>query len=129
MAPLADMTKGGKRKDLQWSKEALLAFEKLKVALYKSPLLYIPDFDKTFFLRTDASGVALEVVLSQGITGEEWPITYASQKLLSAETQYSTTERECLAIKWGIELFRYYLMGRKFLLITHPFKMVAAHKD
>lgn len=62
--------------------------------------------------------MTLGAVLFQRVQGEEWPIAYARHKFTGAETHYSMIERECLVIKWGIELFRYYLMGRKFILIT-----------
>lgn len=52
-----------------------------------------------FFLQTDASGMALGVILFQKEGEEERPIGYASKKLTVAETCYFTIERECLAIR------------------------------
>ena len=46
------------------------------------------------------------------------PIAYASKKLLHREKNYSTIEKECLGIIWGIENFRKYLYGVEFLLET-----------
>ena len=52
---------------------------------------------------------------------EEHPVVFLSRKLTPAETRYSIVERECLAIKWPLESLRYYLLGRKFRLVTdHP---------
>lgn len=44
---------------------------------------------------------------------------------------YSTVEKECLAIKWAIHHLRYYLWGREFLLVTDhaPLKWMATNKD
>jgi hypothetical protein len=44
------------------------------------------------------------------------PVKYISRKLLDRETRYSTIERECLAIIWGIQKLAYYLMGARFIL-------------
>ena len=46
------------------------------------------------------------------------PVAYASQKLSSAECKYSTLERECLAIGWGMTKFSSYLAGKPFILQT-----------
>jgi len=54
-----------------------------------------------FVLSTDASNEALGVILSQGPTGRELPITYVSRTLINAEKNYCTTEKELLAIVWG----------------------------
>ena len=43
---------------------------------------------------------------------------YASRKLLDRETRYSTVERECLAIVWGVDKFSRYLIGREFVIET-----------
>ena len=47
-----------------------------------------------------------------------YPVTYASKKLASAETNYSTLEKECLGIVWGITKFRLHLAGKPFILQT-----------
>lgn len=79
---------------------------------------YTPNFQEVFYLQTDASGSALGAVLFQRVQGEERSIAYASKQFSRAEVRYFTTERECLAIRWGVEIFRYYLLGRTFILIT-----------
>ena len=43
---------------------------------------------------------------------------YASRKLLSRETRYSTIERKLLGIIWGIQKFQIYLYGKQFFLET-----------
>ena len=47
---------------------------------------------------------------------QEHPVAFASRKLQPREMKLSTTEKECLAIVWAVETFRYYLFGRKFEL-------------
>lgn len=94
------------------------AFEKLKESVCNSPILQIPDFNKEFYLTTDASNVAIGAVLAQKVDGKELPICYASRTLNKAEQNYSTTEKECLAIIWSCSHFRPYLFGKKFTIYS-----------
>ena len=47
-----------------------------------------------------------------------YSVAYASKKVAPAETKYSTLEKECLGIVWGITKFRLYLVGKPFILQT-----------
>jgi hypothetical protein len=73
-----------------------------------------PDFSKEFILTTDASNQGLGAILSQGEIGKDLPVVYASRNLNKAEKKYTTSEKELLAIVWGVKHFRPYLYGRKF---------------
>jgi hypothetical protein len=102
-----------------WEDEQELAFQTLKNHLTTYPILRHPDFERPFYLYTDASGTALGAVLQQiDEDGRDYVIAYASRSLTSAEQNYSTTEQECLAVVWAIEKFHHYLGYRKFFLIT-----------
>lgn len=85
-------------------------FEHCKTLLTNDPILQYPDFNKEFLLTTDASNVAIGAVLSQGLIGSDKPIT--SRTLHSNELNYSTIEKELLAIIWACNYFRPYLFGR-----------------
>ena len=50
--------------------------------------------------------------------GKDHPVAFFSKKLLPREQRYSTIEKECLAIKKGIQVFQTYLMGRPFTILT-----------
>ena len=63
--------------------------------LYKEPVLQYSDFSKPFIV-TDAS--AIGAILSQGPIGRDRPISYVSRVLNGAEKNYSTIEKELLAI-------------------------------
>lgn len=90
------------------------AFEKLKLLIKSDPILIHPDFRKEFTLVTDASNVALGAVLMQN----NKVICYASRSLNGHEKNYSTIEKELLAIVWATKYFRPYLFGRKFTIKT-----------
>lgn len=106
-------------------------FKKCKTLLTNDPILQYPDFSKDFVLTTDASNVAIGAVLSQGSVGADKPIAYASRTLNSSEMNYSTIEKELLAIVWATKYFRPYLFGRKFKIITDhkPLQWVMSLKE
>lgn len=101
-----------------WTDSQQSAFEKFKSILTSKPILQYPDFNKPFILTTDASNVAISGILSQGEIGKDLPVAYASRTLNKAETNYSTTEKELLAIVWSVNHYRPYLFGRSFLILT-----------
>lgn len=119
-APLSDLTrKQGNHHKFEWTDECQAAFEMLKNTLSSTPVLRNPDFNRTFILQTDASNRGIGAVLSQvDETGVEHPIAFFSKKLLPREERYSTVEKECLAIKLGVQAFRVYLLGRSFVVQT-----------
>lgn len=83
--------------------------------MYTAPVLSRPDFEKEFVLQTDSSDRGVGVVLNQvDQEGYDHPISYFTQKLLPREERYSTVEKECLAVKLGMQAFRVYLLGRPF---------------
>lgn len=94
------------------------AFKNLKEIMTSDQILAYPDFELPFILTTDASNYALGAVLSQVKDNMEKPIAFASRTLNKAEINYSTTEKEALAIIWAVEKFKPYLYGNKFKLIT-----------
>lgn len=94
------------------------AFKITQEILMNDPILSYPDFEKEFNITTDASQYAIGAVLSQGPIGSDKPIAYASRTLNDSEVNYSTTEKELLAIVWATKYFRPYIFGRKFKIIT-----------
>lgn len=116
--PLTDMTKKKEPTIVIWTDAAESAFQTLKERLTNDPILRLPDLEKDFVLRTDASGLGLGAMLMQTTDGELHPVYYASRKLSSAENKYATVERECLAIVWAVGKFEVYLYGRRFVLQT-----------
>ena len=118
-APLTDATKKGNRNEITWDEARQRAFREMKKRISEPPILRLPDVTQTFVLQTDASRIGIgAVLLQEDSAGEKRPIAFASRKLQPRECRYSTIERECLAIVWGITKFQEYLYGSEFLLET-----------
>lgn len=128
-APLQHLLK----KDVKfaWNKEQDDAFAKLKSILMSDLVLgYFRPKAETL-IHCDASGYGLGAVLVQIQYNREIPIAYASRSLLPNEKNYSTTEKECLAVIWAINKFRPYLFGQPFTVVTdhHSLCWLANLKD
>ena len=97
-APLNELT----RKDVPftWGTAQEEAFTVLKDKLTHAPLLQLPDFNKTFELECDASGIGLVGVLLQ----DAKPIAYFSEKLSGPSLNYSTYDKELYALVRTLEL-------------------------
>ncbi|CAM1296766.1 Uncharacterised protein r2_g608 [Pycnogonum litorale] len=103
-----------------WKEEQVQAFDILKQKLSSSPVLTTYDPSLSVEIRTDASGHGIGAILTlkddDGIRGV---VSYASRHLSKAELNYSTTEKECLAVVWAVtEKFRPYIEGRHFEVVT-----------
>ncbi|GFV44383.1 retrovirus-related Pol polyprotein from transposon 412 [Trichonephila clavipes] len=85
--------------EFHWGPEEVEAFHSLKKALTSDPVLGMYDERASTEIHTDASGYGIGAVLVQIQNNVEKVIAYASRTLTKAEKNYSTTERECLAIK------------------------------
>ena len=93
LAPLTTMT--SKTAKFKWTEHCNKSFEDMKHIIAKQALLAYPDFTKEFHIHMDASKVQLGACISQ----DGKPLAFYSRKLLDAQTRYTTTERELLAIR------------------------------
>ena len=116
--PLTDLTKGKQPNHVIWGQSQESAFQDLKKAISQCPILKILDTSREMVVQTDASSEGLGAVLLQDYDGTLHPVRYLSRKLKDAERNYSTIERECLAIVWAIDKLRVYLYGVEFVLLT-----------
>ncbi len=126
--PLLDLTK--KLTTWQWSQKETEAFQALKRLMCESPVLTQPDFEKRFYLQTDASAYGMGAVLSQ--KGESspslnkrtkptiHPIVYYSATFTPTERNYDIYERELLAMMKSLAHWRPYLGWTKepFVILT-----------
>lgn len=107
-----------KEQPFVWTHAQQKSFDDLKEALINQVVLSFPDFDQLFYVTTDASDVAIGAMLSQGEIPNDRPIYFFSKILNGAQRNYSTIQKELLAIVEAIKAFRIYLYGRLFILIT-----------
>ena len=102
----------------EWTPACQAAFDGVKHALTNAPVLCIPDFSKPFELITDASGDQHRGALGAVLLQEGRVVAYESRTLSSAELNYTTTEQECLAVVHALKVWRCYLEGVKFIVVT-----------
>ena len=96
-------------KVFNWTNEYDKSFNILKIKLTSPPILAFPRFTIPFVVATDASNHAIGGILSQLQNGQERVIAYWSRQLQKAEKNYSTTEREALAVVGAVKEFYPYL--------------------
>ncbi|GKA22085.1 reverse transcriptase domain-containing protein [Tanacetum coccineum] len=111
--------------------ECIQAFETLKKKLTEAPILIAPDWDLPFELMCDARDFAIGAVLGQRHEKHFRPIHYASKTMNEAESHYTTTEKEMLAVVYAFEKFRSYLILNKSIVYTDhsALKYLFAKKD
>lgn len=118
-APLTNLTGGKKNQsNFTWNDVTEKSFVKLKNALITAPVLSCPDFSRPFIIQCDGSNFAIGACLSQQFEDAEHPVAYYSRVLSKPEKNYSTTERELLAILDAVYNFRSYVEGSKFTVVT-----------
>ena len=117
-APLTDCLKKKEPAKVKWTQRQEEAFQTLKNYLIKSPILKLPILDREFVLRVDASQLGVGAVLLQYHEGEAFPVSYASKKFSERELLYPISQKEGLAIVYGVQRFHKYLYGAPFTIET-----------
>ncbi|CAN6554939.1 unnamed protein product [Malus baccata var. baccata] len=102
----------------EFTKECTESFKQLKELLTTAPIIVPPDWSLPFELMCDASDYALGAVLGQRKDKRPHVIYYASRTLNDAQLNYSTTEKELLAVVFALDKFRSYLIGTKVIVFT-----------
>ena len=97
---------------MQWS------FEELKLLLTTAPIVRAPNWQLPFEVMCDASDFDIGVVLGQRQDGKLYVIYYVSKTLNEAQRNYTTTEKELLAIVFALYKFRAYLVGSFIVVFT-----------
>ena len=112
-----------------WTPRHDREFNNVKAMLTSKPILGHPDFTETaepFILYIDSSKTGVGAVLSQEQTRkegkstitEEVVISYASRPLTSGESHYGSYKKELLGMVYAVNHFRFYLLGKPFIIRT-----------
>ena len=110
-----------KNQPFDWSEECVRAFDKLKSQLSNPPVLAHPNYDKPFYIFTDASQDGIGACLCQAADQNPKlmrPIMYFSKTLNKAQRRYSTTKREALGLVTAVKQFQYIVTGYPCYVLT-----------
>jgi hypothetical protein len=113
--PITALQKKGAK--FTWTQECEEIFQSLKHLLTHAPVLKIVDPENDFLMCTYAYKEGLGGVLMQGGS----VVCYESQKLNEHEVNYVTHDLELAAIVHTLKMWRHYLLGRKFVLMTYHY--------
>ncbi|CAM8999403.1 unnamed protein product [Rhodiola kirilowii] len=102
----------------EFTEECKAAFDDLKTTLTSAPIIQAPDWTQPFEIMCDASDYAVGAVLGQRKEKKPVVIHYASRTLDAAQQNYSTTEKELLAVVFALEKFRPYLLRSKIVVFS-----------
>ena len=114
MEPITQLTRKGEAFD--WTTECKNAYQYIKTR-YQNALIRIGvDWKLEFHVHTDASNIAVGAMLAQNPTGKtDQPIAYASRLLSIVEKNYTTIEKEALAMVYAVNKFHHYLLDNRFI--------------
>jgi hypothetical protein len=107
--------------EFKWSEKCDMAFAGLKKLISIAPVLRGPNWKIPFQISTDASDIAIGVVLGQEEEKKPYAIYFISKNLTLAELNYTVTEKEFLAVIHAINKFRHYIIGYSVILYIDHF--------
>lgn len=109
------------KKNVKWNWTPVVqqAFDTTKDLFLKTVILHHPDSSKPYFIQTDSSNFAIGGVLYQeNDQGDQLPIAFVSRSLRGPELNYTTTEKELLAILYALSKFRTMILGNNIIFRT-----------
>ena len=112
MAVITKCLKGNK---FIWMSDAQDSFELIKKKVTKAHILVLPNFNKVFEVKCDASHTGIGVILSQ----EGKPIVFFSEKLSEARRKYITYDKEFYIIYGALYHWSQYLLAKSFVLFSN----------
>ncbi|RVW12792.1 Retrovirus-related Pol polyprotein from transposon opus [Vitis vinifera] len=101
-----------------WDERCQKSFDQLKQFLTTAPVVRTPNWQLPFEVICDASDFAIGAVLGQREDGKPYVIYYASKTLNEAQRNYTTIEKELLAVVFALDKFRAYLVGSFIIVFT-----------
>lgn len=110
-------TKNDKR-PVEWTENSERAFSTCKQKLSEASLLFHPRENTKLRLTTDASNIAMGATLEQYVDDLWQLLGFYSKKFTATQRQYSTYDRELLAIYASLKFFRYFVEGQQISIRT-----------
>ena len=101
-----------------FNNECFKSWGKLKQELISAPIISASNWTQPFEIMCDVSDFAIGAVLGQCVDNRQHVIYYSSRTLNDAQQNYTTTEKEFLAVVFALEKFRPYLLGSKTVIFT-----------
>ena len=94
--------------------------EKLIQIVTSPPILAYANFNATFFVHVDASGLGLGAIIYQQIDDTIQTVAYASRTFKPSEKNYHSTKLEFLGLKWAIcsQFHQYLAYADSFKVFT-----------
>ena len=102
----------------EWDEECQQKFEELKAYFTTAPIVKAPGWHLPFKVMCNASDLVVGAVLRQRVEGKPYVVYYASKTLNEAQRNYTTTEKELLAVVYALDKFRSYLIGSDIVIFT-----------
>jgi RNase H-like domain found in reverse transcriptase len=108
-----------RKKEFRWTEKEQEAFQSIKDEFAKGTILQIFDYEKPIEVQTDASDYAISGTISQPTDEGRWkPVLFYSRKLVPAEMNYTTPDKEMLAIVQIMKRFQHYLRETKYPVVV-----------
>ena len=105
-------TKRARKLPISWTVEQEGVFASLKKSLASPTVLAFPDWNQPFTLHTDASSIGAGAVLTQIHGSKEVVSANTSHRFSRTDSRRGPTERERMAVLWGVGHYRQFLAGR-----------------
>jgi hypothetical protein len=105
-----------KGKTFEWTPRRETSFQELKKRLTMTPILTMPNMEKSFLIYCDASGQGLGCVLMQ----EGHVVAYASRHLRKHEEKYPTHDLELAIVVHALKIWRHYIIGKRCEVYSDP---------
>ena len=115
----------------EFDEKCKCAFEEIKDRLIRDPIIATPNWNKVFEILCDANDFSMGSLLGQRANKTFITIYYASKTFNEAQENYSTTEKEMLAMVFTCKKFRSYILGSHVIVHTDhaTIKYLMAKKD
>jgi hypothetical protein len=109
-----------KTKGFTWTAECQEVWEAIQQRFLDAPILIAPKWDKEFHIHTNASNLAIKAMLAQNPTRKcDQPIAYAYRLLNNVKKNYTTIEKEALAMVYDLHKFRHYVLRNIFVFYVN----------